>query len=134
MTQQNGTPDVELRAEIFRYSMEQASPAIRPHIEHLCRKWLEYTAIYNNNGNDGNDGSEGNDGNDTIVTGTPGGGNDKKTANTASERRKQRNVTHVTDNTMDADEANAEVQRRIDQGMREDFAVEEVMKRMRGES
>src|SRR5215217_3305901 len=46
MTQQNGTPDAELRAEIFRYSMEQASPAIRPHIEHLCRKWLEFNETY----------------------------------------------------------------------------------------
>src|SRR5215211_44663 len=46
MTQQNGTRDAELRAEIFRYSMEQASLAIRPHIEHLCRKWLEFNGTY----------------------------------------------------------------------------------------
>jgi hypothetical protein len=46
MPQQNGTRDAELRAEIFRYSMEQASLAIRPQIEHLCRKWLEFNGTY----------------------------------------------------------------------------------------
>jgi Domain of unknown function (DUF4326) len=47
MTQQDGTPqDAALRAEIFRYSMEHASPAIRDHIQHLCEEWIEYNDVY----------------------------------------------------------------------------------------
>jgi hypothetical protein len=47
MYQLAGTaPDAELRVEIFRYSMEQASPVIRPKIQHLAKKWLEYNAEY----------------------------------------------------------------------------------------
>ncbi len=40
--------DSELRAAIFRYSLEQASPAIRPYIQHLCKKWVEYNNEYFN--------------------------------------------------------------------------------------
>ena len=43
----DGTPqDAELRAEIFRYSLEEASPAIRPYIQHLCERWIEYNDEY----------------------------------------------------------------------------------------
>ena len=43
----DGTPqDAALRSEIFRYSMEHASPAIRDHIQHLCGKWIEYNDTY----------------------------------------------------------------------------------------
>jgi hypothetical protein len=42
----NDVPDAVLRAEIFRYSMEQASPAIRDKIQHLCKKWIEYNRTY----------------------------------------------------------------------------------------
>jgi hypothetical protein len=42
-------PDAGLRAAIFRYSMEQASPVIRPHIQHLAERWVEYNAAYFSN-------------------------------------------------------------------------------------
>ncbi len=42
MSQLAGTADTNLRREIFRYSMEHASPAIRPSIQHLCGRWVEY--------------------------------------------------------------------------------------------
>jgi len=31
--------DAKLREEIFRYSLEQASPAMKGHIQHLCSSW-----------------------------------------------------------------------------------------------
>src|SRR5215217_9402144 len=46
MSELGRTNDAELRAAIFRYSLEQASPAIKPKIEHLARKWIEYNALY----------------------------------------------------------------------------------------
>ncbi len=41
-----GTSDVELREAIFRYSLEEASPAIRRHIQHLCSRWQQYNDEY----------------------------------------------------------------------------------------
>jgi Domain of unknown function (DUF4326) len=38
--------DAELRAQIFRYSLEEASPQIRRHIQHLCGRWIEYNRKY----------------------------------------------------------------------------------------
>jgi|SRR5215204_2823399 len=46
MTQLAGTPDADLREAIFRYSLEQASPAMRGHIQHLCSRWLAYNDEY----------------------------------------------------------------------------------------
>jgi hypothetical protein len=47
MTQlDRSSKDSDLRAEIFRYSMEQASPAIREHIQRLCHRWIEYNGEY----------------------------------------------------------------------------------------
>jgi hypothetical protein len=40
------TPDADLREAIFRYSLEQASPAMRGHIQHLCSCWLAYNDEY----------------------------------------------------------------------------------------
>ncbi len=37
-----GLTDVELREEIFRYSLEEASPAMKGHMQHLCSCWLRY--------------------------------------------------------------------------------------------
>lgn len=34
--------DVELREAIFRYSLEQTSPAMKGHIQHLCSCWVHY--------------------------------------------------------------------------------------------
>src|SRR3954468_16285153 len=42
MTQLARTSDVELREAIFRYSLEEASPAIQEHIQHLCSCWQRY--------------------------------------------------------------------------------------------
>lgn len=42
MTQLAGTTDAELREAIFRYAMEQASPAMQGHIQHLCSCWVQY--------------------------------------------------------------------------------------------
>jgi hypothetical protein len=42
MTQLARTSDAELREAIFRYSMEQASPAFQGHIQHLCSCWVRY--------------------------------------------------------------------------------------------
>jgi hypothetical protein len=40
------TPDAELREAIFRYAMEQASPAMQGHIQHLCSCWVRYNDEY----------------------------------------------------------------------------------------
>lgn len=85
-----------------------------------------------NDGNDGNDGSAGNVGNVTVVTDTPGDGNDRNRENGAYLSQKERNVTVVTSRHLSSDEQNERVQRLIEEGMREDFAVAEVMKKMKG--
>jgi len=38
--------DAELRKAIFRYSLEQASPAMKGHIQHLCSCWERYNAEF----------------------------------------------------------------------------------------
>ena len=42
MTQLAETTDIELREEIFRYSRDNATGAMKDHIEHLCSRWEQY--------------------------------------------------------------------------------------------
>jgi len=41
--------DAKLREEIFRYSLEQASLAMKGHIQHLCSCWERYNAEFFDN-------------------------------------------------------------------------------------
>jgi hypothetical protein len=46
MSQLVETPDADLRERIFRYSLENAAPEMRGHIQHLCSRWLAYNNEY----------------------------------------------------------------------------------------